>query len=127
MFVLNILNLFSNPLTLKDCFNHLSRLYFNKASGAILVCDQASEASLEGIVKWKKELDDKLYDTPTVLMVNKSDLMAKTDFVVSKEDIEMEELANDLDICSWTRTSAKTGHGVEDGIRYIYIKVMLQF
>ena len=65
-------------------------------------------------------MDDKLYDTPTVLMVNKSDLMAKTDFVVSKEDIEMEELANDLDICSWTRTSAKTGHGVEEGIRYTY-------
>ena len=113
----------SNSLTLKDCFNHLSRLYFNKDSGAILVCDQASEESLEGIVKWKKELDDKLYDTPTVLMVNKSDLMTKTNFVVSKEDIEMEELANDLDICSWTRTSAKTGHGVEEGIRYIYIHI----
>ena len=93
-------------------------MYFNKASGALLVCNQESEDSLEGIVKWKKELDNKLFGTPTVLLVNKSDLMAKTDFVVSKEDIEMEELANDLDICSWTRSSAKTGHGVEEAIRF---------
>ena len=30
----------------QDRFNHLSRLYFNKASGALLVCDQGTEKSL---------------------------------------------------------------------------------
>ena len=57
----------------QDRFNHLSRLYFNKASGALLVCDQ-SDKSLEGIIKWKKELDSKLCDTQAVILVNKDDL-----------------------------------------------------
>ena len=41
----------------QDRFNHLSRLYFHKAAGALLVCDQNTEKSLEGIIKWKKELE----------------------------------------------------------------------
>merc|ERR1712018_341992 len=32
----------------QDRFNHLSRLYFNKAAGVLLVCDQSTEKSLEG-------------------------------------------------------------------------------
>jgi len=99
----------------QDRFNHLSRLYFNKASGALLVCDQSSERSLEGIIKWKKELDSKLTDTPVVILVNKDDLREENG--VSNDDIAMEELARDLNILSWTRTSAKTGDGVEEGIR----------
>lgn len=98
----------------QDRFNHLSRLYFNKASGALLVCDQ-SDKSLEGIIKWKKELDSKLCDTPAVILVNKDDLREEEG--VSSDDIAMEELARDMNIISWTRTSAKTGDGVEEGIR----------
>jgi len=98
----------------QDRFNHLSRLYFNKASGALLVCDQ-SDKSLEGIIKWKKELDSKLCDTPAVILVNKDDLREEEG--VSNDDIAMEELARDLNIITWTRTSAKTGNGVEEGIR----------
>ena len=55
----------------QDRFNHLSRLYFNKASGALLVCDQTNSQTLEGVIKWKKELDQKTFDTPTVMLVNK--------------------------------------------------------
>ena len=99
----------------QDRFNHLSRLYFNKAAGALLVCDQACQKSLEGIIKWKKELDSKLLDTPAVILVNKDDLREEAG--VSDDDIVMEELARDLGIVSWTRTSAKTGTGVEEGIR----------
>ena len=99
----------------QDRFNHLSRLYFNKAAGALLVCDQSCEKSLEGIIKWKKELDSKLLDTPAVILVNKDDLREEAG--VSDDDIVMEELARDLGIVSWTRTSAKTGTGVEEGIR----------
>ena len=100
----------------QDRFNHLSRLYFNKASGAILVCDQGCDKSLEGVVKWKKELDSKLYcDTPTVMLVNKDDLREGAGG--GEDDIVMEELARELGIVAWTRTSAKTGAGVEEGIR----------
>ena len=97
----------------QDRFNHLSRLYFNKAQGALLVCDQANEQSLEGIRKWKKELDSKLSETPAVILVNKDDLRDDND----EDDMAMEEIARDLGVLAWIRTSAKTGSGVEEGIR----------
>jgi len=100
----------------QDRFNHLSRLYFNKAAGALLVCDQNTEKSLEGIIKWKKELDQKLnYNIPSVIICNKEDIREKSS--ESDDDLLIEEMARDLGVCAWTRTSAKTGAGVEEGIR----------
>ena len=100
----------------QDRFSHLSRLYFSKAVGALLVCDQGNQRSLEGMVKWKKELDSKVNQTiPTVILANKEDLRSGENN--SQEDLEMEEMARDLGASSWTRTSAKTGSGVEEGIR----------
>jgi len=100
----------------QDRFNHLSRLYFNKAAGVLLVCDQSTEKSLEGIIKWKKELDSKLNDNiPAVIICNKEDIREPSKD--SDDDLEIEEIARDLGVCAWTRTSAKTGDGVEEGIR----------
>ena len=100
----------------QDRFNHLSRLYFNKAAGVLLVCDQSTEKSLEGIIKWKKELDSKLNDNiPAVIICNKEDIRQQS--MESDDDLEIEEIARDLGVCAWTRTSAKTGDGVEEGIR----------
>ena len=100
----------------QDRFNHLSRLYFNKAAGVLLVCDQSTEKSMEGIIKWKKELDSKLNDNiPAVIICNKEDIRQQSK--ESDDDLEIEEIARDLGVCAWTRTSAKTGDGVEEGIR----------
>ena len=109
----------------QDRFNHLSRLYFNKAAGALLVCDQNTEKSLEGIIKWKKELDQKLnYNIPSVIICNKEDIREKSS--ESDDDLLIEEMARDLGVCAWTRTSAKTGAGVEEGIR-CWLSIYHQF
>eukprot|EP00092_Neocalanus_flemingeri_P041641 GFUD01045350.1.p1 GENE.GFUD01045350.1~~GFUD01045350.1.p1 ORF type:complete len:223 (+),score=66.55 GFUD01045350.1:141-809(+) len=111
----------------QDRFSHLSRLYFSKAVGALLVCDQGNQHSLEGMVRWKKELDSKVNLTgglsiPTVILANKEDLRSGENN--SQEDLEMEELARDLGASSWTRTSAKTGSGVEEGIRSLIWQIL---
>ena len=111
----------------QDRFSHLSRLYFSKAVGALLVCDQGSPQTLQGIVKWKKELDSKVGHPaggfiPTVILANKEDLRSGENN--SQEDLEMEELAQDLGVSSWTRTSAKTGSGVEEGIRSLVWQIL---
>ena len=104
----------------QDRFNHLSRLYFNKASGALLVCDQSAEESLEGIIKWKRELDKKLnFNIPSVIICNKEDIREQSR--EADDDLLIEEIARDIGVCAWTRTSAKTGDGVEEGIRYILV------
>ena len=111
----------------QDRFSHLSRLYFSKAVGALLVCDQGNPLTLQGMVKWKKELDSKVGHTggviiPTVILANKEDLRSGENN--SQEDLEMEELARDLGVSSWTRTSAKTGSGVEEGIRSLVWRIL---
>ena len=111
----------------QDRFSHLSRLYFSKAAGALLVCDQGNQKTLEGMVRWKKELDSKVgltavINIPTVILANKEDLRSGDNN--SQEDLEMEELARDLGVSSWTRTSAKTGSGVEEGIRSLVWQIL---
>ena len=111
----------------QDRFSHLSRLYFSKAVGALLVCDQANKKSVEGLVRWKKELDSKACHTagpaiPTVILANKEDLRSGENN--SEEDLEMSQLAQDLGVCSWIRTSAKTGSGVEEGIRTLVWQIL---
>jgi len=111
----------------QDRFSHLSRLYFSKAAGALLVCDQDNQKTLEGMVRWKKELDSKVgltavINIPTVILANKEDLRSGDNN--SQEDLEMEELARDLGVSSWTRTSAKTGSGVEEGIRSLVWQIL---
>merc|ERR1711872_584728 len=106
---------------------HLSRLYFSKAVGALLVCDQANKKSVEGLVRWKKELDSKVCHTtglaiPTVILANKEDLRSGENN--NEEDLEMSELAQDLGVSSWIRTSAKTGSGVEEGIRSLVWQIL---
>lgn len=106
----------------QDRFSHLSRLYFSKAAGALLVCEQSNPRSLEGMVRWKQELDCKTAEgslsIPSVILANKDDLRNLGDSEKqSNDDLMMSELARDLGVVSWLRTSAKTGQGIEEGIR----------
>ena len=107
----------------QDRFSHLSRLYFSKAVGALLVCEQANPKSVEGLVKWKKELDSKVCQAiPTVILANKEDL--RDGEGNSEEDLSMAELAQGLGVSAWLRTSAKTGAGVEEGIRALVWEIL---
>lgn len=99
-------------------FSHLSRLYYGKAAGALLVCDQQDKKSVEGLVRWKHELDTKTNGTlPSVILANKSDLRPVVETVRGQQDLEMEELVQEVGAAAWTRTSALTGEGVEEGVR----------
>jgi len=102
----------------QDRFSHLSRLYYGKAAGALLVCDQQDKKSVEGLVRWKHELDTKTNGTlPSVILANKSDLRPVVETVRGEQDLEMEELVQEVGAAAWTRTSALTGEGVEEGVR----------
>ena len=82
---------------------------------------------MEGLWRWKRELDRKVNTAggssiPTVILANKEDLRSAGKN--SQEDLEMEELTRDLGVSSWTRTSAKTGKGVEEGIRSLVWQIL---
>lgn len=50
-----------------------------------------------------------------MIICNKEDIRGESR--EGEDDLVIEEIARDLGVCAWTRTSAKTGAGVEEGIR----------
>ena len=54
-----------------------------------------------------------------MIICNKEDIRGESR--ESEDDLVIEEIARDLGVSAWTRTSAKTGAGVEEGIRLTII------
>ena len=50
----------------------MTRVFYKEANAAIIMCSVTDNRSVEGILKWKKDLDDKIGPNfPVVLVVNK--------------------------------------------------------
>ncbi|CAN0376369.1 unnamed protein product, partial [Ectocarpus sp. 12 AP-2014] len=63
----------------QDRFAKLTRAYFRRAKGAVVVCDVTREGTFDAIVRWKEEIDlwcqNEGCDLPVYLFANKSDLL----------------------------------------------------
>ena len=60
------------------------------------MCDQQDPASIEGLLRWKRELDLKTHGAlPTVILANKADLRVSDKDVWGEEDLAMEELVQE--------------------------------
>ncbi len=95
----------------EDEFQKLSTSYLRGASGYFLVIDGTRASTLEGALTIKTKVDDALGDVPFLVLVNKADLM---------DQWELDEgRLKELEDRQWpfTRTSAKTGEGVDDAFR----------
>lgn len=65
----------------QDRFQKLTRAYFNKARGVVIVCDISREGTIEAVKNWKIEIDAwsdqaECKDIPIVLFANKADLLS---------------------------------------------------
>ena len=80
--------------------------YLKGSDGLVLVADGTRAATLDKALELSQRADTLLGSRPSVLMINKSDLLGEW-------DIDDDRLA-DLARAGWTvlRTSAKTGDGV---------------
>jgi len=91
----------------------MTRVYYQAAVGAMVVCDITRPETMELAVKWKQDLDSKVFlgstgkTIPCVLLVNKCDLgqLHKT-----KED--MDAFCRDQNFAGWFETSAKDDKNV---------------
>ena len=82
------------------------------------MCDQQDPASIEGLLRWKRELDLKTHGAlPSVILANKADLRVADEVARGEEDLAMEQLVQEVGAAAWTRTSALTGEGVEEAVR----------
>ena len=64
----------------QDRFQKLTRAYFAKAKGVVIVCDVSREGTVDAVKSWKREIDTWASTTgstniPVVLFANKADLL----------------------------------------------------
>lgn len=114
----------------QDRFQKLTRAYFSKAKGVVIVCDINRDGTIDAVRQWKREVtswatQSGFADMPVVLFANKSDKMDKSN---PRETFElgalMERLCREENFAGWYITSALTGHGVNDGFVALVHKIM---
>ena len=67
----------------QDRFQKMTRAYFAKARGVVIVCDVSREGTVDAIKNWKREIDhwanvnsgDRALHIPVILFANKADLL----------------------------------------------------
>ncbi len=120
-FAIKILSLHGKSVTLQlwdiagqEGSRQMTRVYFQAALGAAVVCDIAKPESFEAAVSWKRDLDSKVFlgttgkSVPCVLIVNKCDLGPNL-----KSEDEMVAFCKEHGFLTWFETSAKTNTNVE--------------
>ncbi len=99
------LNLVLWDLAGEDEFHQVRTSYLRGASGYLLVVDGTRQATLETAISLQHRVSEAVGDIPFLVLVNKADL-----------EVSWEVDEQMLDTQGWQRikTSAKTGHGVEE-------------
>ena len=106
----------------QERYKSLTRCFFQKAQGVMIVYDVTCENSYNNLKFWIDSLQSNLYEdidkVPIILIGNKID--------IPKRKID-KEIAKDFAIkhnCEYFETSAKTGEGVDNAIKELVKKVM---
>ncbi|CAM9118370.1 unnamed protein product, partial [Hapterophycus canaliculatus] len=100
----------------QDRFAKLTRAYFRRAKGAVVVCDVTREGTFDAIVRWKEEIDlwcqNEGCDLPVFLLANKSDLLTEVQdsFLAGAR---MEKTCRESGFAGWYITSAKRGDNID--------------
>uniref|UniRef100_A0A6B2LI57 Ras-related protein Rab n=1 Tax=Arcella intermedia TaxID=1963864 RepID=A0A6B2LI57_9EUKA len=99
----------------QERFGTMTKIYYKKALGALVVFDVTELSSFQAVEKWVKDIRDKIRDPddiPMLLVGNKSD--TGTTSVVTNEQIE--EAATKFGMIGWKVTSAKENKNIEESI-----------
>ena len=110
----------------QDRFGALYRIYYRDALGAMLVFDLSRPETFQSVLKWKREIDNKVLlpngsALPVILLANKSDL---PDTRVNKE--ELDAFCKEHGFVGWLETSAKTNHNVEESVKSLVTTILSQ-
>ena len=110
----------------QDRFQKLTRAYFSKSRGVVIVCDVSREGTVDAVKNWKKEIDfwtgqdeeggDPENKIPVILFANKADLLENAHDAF-QTGATMERMCREQGILFWWTTSARTGENVNDGFQ----------
>jgi GTPase SAR1 family protein len=114
----------------QDRFQKLTRAYFSKAKGVVIVCDLNRDGTIDAVRQWKREVTEWAYktgnpDLPIILLANKSDMMDRSDPQAAfRMGVLMERLCREEHFLAWFMTSARSGECVEDGFTALIEEIM---
>ncbi|RKP18332.1 ras-domain-containing protein, partial [Rozella allomycis CSF55] len=77
----------------QERFGSMTRVYYKESVGALLVFDVTRPTTLEGVLKWKRDVDDKVRfkdgsNIPVVLIANKMDALSKSDIEAMQQRLD---------------------------------------
>jgi len=107
----------------------ITRVYFDKATAALVVCDVSQEKTFHGAILWKKDIDQKVMhpDTgekiPVILCANKIDLL-ENEVERQKMRSFIDEFSQSNGFYAWFETSAKNIYGIDDATRCLVRRVI---
>uniref|UniRef100_A0AC34F183 Ras-related protein Rab n=1 Tax=Panagrolaimus sp. ES5 TaxID=591445 RepID=A0AC34F183_9BILA len=107
----------------QDRFGNMTRVYYKDAHGAIIVADCSRRATLEGALRWKNDLDNKVClangrPVPAVLLSNKCDLESHI------TDDELSETVLKNGFKGFFKVSAKNDIQIEESIHFLAEQVI---
>ena len=108
----------------QERYKALTTNFFKNAEGVILVYDVTSSESFDNLKYWIDSIKSNLGENitiPIIILGNKIDMDDMRD--IKKEDAN--KFANENKY-KYFETSAKTGEGVDEAIRYLVNQVMIQ-
>ena len=99
-----------------------SKIFTKNAHATITLSDISAPNSLKATLKWKKAVDEntKFIDNepiPTVLVINKIDLMDSNSYLKKEEEIH--NFAEENNFINYFKTSCKDGTGVNECMDYL--------
>ena len=106
----------------QERYRSLVKCFFHKAQGVILVFDVTNKKSFDDLKIWidiiKSEIYDDIYQTPIIILGNKTDLPKR---VISKDTAN--NFSKEFNL-NYYETSARNGDGIETAIKDLAKKII---
>ncbi|XP_013772025.1 ras-related protein Rab-32-like [Limulus polyphemus] len=107
-------------------FGYMTRVYYKYATAAIIVYDLSRLTTLESVVKWQKDVIDKVtlqngQPIPIILLANKCDIEG-----ISINCEMLTEFCKQHNILAWFFTSAKENIHIDEAIEYLVENIIYQ-
>lgn len=91
----------------------LTRSYFAGASACIIVFNVTDKKTFDDLRVWKREVELKLDDIPTLVLANKYDLVEEGTAEQCVDDPTLEAMMESIKVSKMFHVSAKTGYKVK--------------
>jgi len=116
-------------------FRGNTQRYYKEASAVFITCDVNRPSTLDGVVKWKTDFNNKFTDfnselIPIILLVNKIDLFDDPDSNIEKDNYcgkthkEMNAFCKENKFIAWFPVSAKENINIDTAVNSLVTEIL---